>query len=190
MAFRGLKWQVWLVVALFLNSSAQKPTPKSPLDVFKKTIAFQKYRFEVVTNATGAVRELVLKVFENEQFLVTIRQKIDGTILNAEVADLDRNGSPELYLYSCSYGSGSFGRVYGFEFFPSSFDAISTETLTAAQAEGYMGHDAFRVENGFLTRKFPVYRPGDANAQPTGGTRNIRYELKEIAGKLVLLSKP
>jgi len=189
MALRRLKWQVWLVVVLFLNSSARKPVFKSPLDIFKKTIAFQKYRFEAVTSATGAVRELVLKVFDNEQLLITIRQKIDGTILNAEVADLDRNGSPEVYLYSCTYGSGSFGRVYAFQFFPDSFGAISTETLTATQAEGYMGHDAFRIENGFLARKFPVYRPGDANAQPTGGTRSIGYELKEMQGKLVLLSK-
>lgn len=183
---------IWLMTVILTSTAGQSFVPKvaqSPLVVFKKTLNFQKYRFEVVTTAKGAVRDLVLQVFNNQQFLITIRQKTDGTITNAEVADLDRNGSPEVYLYSCTYGSGSFGKVYSFQFFPDSFDAIRTEPLTSAQADGYMGHDAFKIENGLLVRKFPVYRPGDANAQPSGGTRTILYELKEIAGKLVLWPK-
>jgi hypothetical protein len=32
------------------------------------------------------------------------------------------------------------------------------------------------VEN-VLARRFPVYRPGDSNARPTGGTRQLTYRL-------------
>ncbi|MDH5245823.1 MAG: hypothetical protein OEW98_05185 [Betaproteobacteria bacterium] len=40
-----------------------------------------------------------------------------------------------------------------------------------------MGHDELRVVENALVRRFPVYRDGDTNAQPTGGTRQIRYKL-------------
>jgi hypothetical protein len=180
---------ILFIVGVFLHTAEERFVAQTPLEVFKKTLSFRQYRFEVATNATGPVRELAVQVFFNSSSLVTIRQKTDGYVLNAEVADLDRNGSPEIYLYSTTYGSGSFGKLYAFQFFPDSFDAIRLESLTAAQEMGYMGHDDFKVENGFLTRRFPVYNPGDANAQPTGGTRTLRYELKEIAGKLVLVSK-
>jgi hypothetical protein len=40
-----------------------------------------------------------------------------------------------------------------------------------------MGHDEFAmVENTFVQR-FPIYNPGDTNAEPTGGTRQIQYKL-------------
>ena len=184
---RQIIGQIVIISVLLLCNYAATPAT-TRVDVFKKVLFFQKYRFEAVTTATGSVRELVLKVFENEQTLVTIRQKTDGIVVNAEVADLDRNGSPEIYLYCCTYGSGSFGKVLGFQFFPDSFDAIRTLPLTPAQADGYMGHDAFAIQAGFLTRKFPVYRPGDANAQATGGSRTLRYALREIEGKLVLVA--
>ena len=28
-----------------------------------------------------------------------------------------------------------------------------------------------------LVREFPIYRPGDSNAKPTGGTRHVYYKL-------------
>jgi hypothetical protein len=48
----------------------------------------------------------------------------------------------------------------------------------AVAAKGYMGHDEFRVVENSLVRRFPVYRAQDTNAQPTGGTRQIQYQLK------------
>jgi hypothetical protein len=40
-----------------------------------------------------------------------------------------------------------------------------------------MGHDEFAVAGNALTRRFPVYRDTDTNAQPTGGARELRYKL-------------
>jgi len=34
---------------------------------------------------------------------------VDGTVTGAEVADLNRDGSPEIYVYVTSVGSGSYG---------------------------------------------------------------------------------
>lgn len=156
------------------------------VDSFKKVLIYKNHQFDISTNASGAVRELVIRVSRNNQFLITIRQKTDGWVVNAETADLDQNNAPEIYIYSCTYGSGSFGKVYGFQFFPTSFDAIHMVPLSPVLAEGYMGHDMFKIENESLVRQFPIYRAGDANARATGGTRIIKYQLEEIEKKLLL----
>lgn len=41
-----------------------------------------------------------------------------------------------------------------------------------------MGHDQFVLAEQYLVRSFPVYREGDANAAPSGGTRQLQYKLK------------
>ncbi|MCF6186785.1 MAG: hypothetical protein L3J49_04820, partial [Desulfobulbaceae bacterium] len=48
-------------------------------------------------------------------------------------------------------------------------------------SQGYMGHDQFKVVKGSLTRTFPIYNKGDSNANPTGGSRSLEYEL--VAGE-------
>lgn len=44
-------------------------------------------------------------------------------------------------------------------------------------SKGYMGHDGFAIEeNGFIQR-FPIYKTNDINARPTGGKRQVEYNL-------------
>jgi hypothetical protein len=78
-------------------------------------------------------------------------KEVDGHVVLAEVADLNVDGSPEIYL-----------------------PPIADDPKAS---KGYMGHDEFRVVESTLVRRFPVYREGDANAKPTGGTRQIQYKL-------------
>ena len=40
-----------------------------------------------------------------------------------------------------------------------------------------MGHDAFAVVENRFVQRFPVYKPGDTNASPTGGMRQLHYKL-------------
>jgi hypothetical protein len=44
-------------------------------------------------------------------------------------------------------------------------------------SKGYTGHDAFVVVGNRFVQRFPVYRSGDTNASPTGGTRELYYKL-------------
>jgi hypothetical protein len=46
---------------------------------------------------------------------------------------------------------------------------------------GYMGHDEFAIVETSLTQRFPVYKEGDTNSNPTGGMRQVQYKL--IDGK-------
>lgn len=169
-------------------AASSRPYPDfAPTESFKKVLIYKNHQFELSTNASGAVRELVIRVSRNNQFLITIRQKTDGWVVNAETADLDQNDAPEIYVYACSYGSGSFGKIYGYQFFPNSFDAIHTQTLNPPLSEGYMGHDLFKIENDYLLRQFPIYRPGDTNAKATGGVRMIKYRLEDVETRLTLV---
>jgi hypothetical protein len=40
-----------------------------------------------------------------------------------------------------------------------------------------MGHDEFAVLENVLGRRFPVYKEGDANSEPSGKTRQLQYKL-------------
>jgi hypothetical protein len=40
-----------------------------------------------------------------------------------------------------------------------------------------MGHDEFAVVENVFVQRFPIYRDGDTNAKPTGGTRQMQYKL-------------
>ena len=95
-------------------ASLRPPTAEEiTAERFEKTLIFKKHQSELSTSEAGAARELVMKVSRNNQLLITIRQKTDGWVINAETADLDQNNAPEIYIYSCTYGSGAFGKVYG-----------------------------------------------------------------------------
>jgi len=110
--------------------------------------------------------------------------ELDGTAYLAELADLDANGWPEVYVYVSSAGSGSYGSLAAYAVNNGkSATPIYLPPLDAnAQAsEGYQGHDEFRVVENRLVRRYPVYLAGDTNAKPGGGTRQVQYRL--VAGE-------
>lgn len=107
-------------------------------------------------------------------------KQIDGHVVLAEVADLNVDGSPEIYVYVQSAGSGSYASLVAYSANrKKSLSEIYVAPVTdnAKAAKGYLGHDEFRVVESTLVRRFPVYREGDSNAKPTGGTRQIQYKL-------------
>jgi hypothetical protein len=161
-------------------------TNTTNVDRYQKIVRFENYRFDVTTTEWGAVRELNIRVFRDGEYLLNIKQKIDGYATDTQLGDLNHNGSPEIYVYSCTYGSGSFGKVIGFEFYDTNFGAIRTEALSPKLKIGYMGHDSFKVKDFQMIRQFPIYKAGDANAQATGGTQTVVYDLKYVGNDLYL----
>lgn len=115
-------------------------------------------------------------------------------LMNAFLADLDKNGFEEIYLVTSSAGSGSYGTIYGYSsnndksISPIYVAPIDEKELSAGGLfEGYMGHDSIYLDQGKLMRKFPIYTEGDANCCPTGGQATITYTLKagEASWKLI-----
>lgn len=108
-------------------------------------------------------------------------------MVGAEVADLNSNSLPEIYVYVQSAGSGSYGELVAYSVINGNeLSPIVMQELTGAPAKGYQGHDEFSVVESCLVRRFPIYKPGDSNAKATGGLRQICYKLKNGEASWIL----
>lgn len=148
---------------------------------FHETLSLQGLRFKLSSANHQSINHLTLGVEGLKQKAEPIHREIDGTITGAEVADLNVDGFPEVYVYVTSAGSGSYGSVIAFS--SNKNKSLSEIYVTPIEkikkaSKGYLGHDEFRVVESRLIRRFPVYRKGDVNARATGGMRQIQYKLK------------
>lgn len=169
-----------LVAALGLLALASFSSPATGAG-FDQTLSLQGVSFRVSSANVGSVNRLRIEPKGLKRNNAVIEHEIDGAVTMAEVADLNVDGSPEIYVYVTSAGSGSYGSLVAFA--ANKRRSLSEIYLPPLQddakaSKGYMGHDEFRVVESTLVRRFPVYRDGDSNAQPTGGTRQIQYKLK------------
>lgn len=153
---------------------------QSPPAGFSRTLTMQGITFRVSCANRGSLNELRI---EPEGLLTDnspMVQDVDGRVTGAEVANLNADGSPEVYVYAQSAGSGSYGSLVAFS--ANNLKSLSGIYLPPVvehpqASKGYMGHDAFAVSGNRLVQRFPVYRDTDANAAPTGGTREVQYRL-------------
>lgn len=148
---------------------------------FSRQLSLHDITFEFESSNLGSINNLSIKTQGLEISNELISIEIEGSIYEAELADLNSDGSPEVYIYVAGPGSGSYGNLIA-------FSANNKKTLSEIYLvdlfnnpelnEGYMGHDEFSIMENYLTRRFPIYRDGDTNHSPTGGIRQIRYTLK------------
>ncbi len=140
----------------------------------------QGITFHVTCPNQGSLNQLVIVPSGLEIDNSAIQQEIDGTVTAVEIADLNGDGSPEIYVYVNSAGSGSYGELVAYAAnHKKSLSGIYLPPLEEdnENADGYMGHDEFSVGENRLLRQFPVYAKGDSNANPTGGMRQLQYKL-------------
>lgn len=159
--------------------------------VFDQTLELQGVTFHVTCPNDSS--QPTLKIAPGKLTIdnAPITREVDGQVVGAEVADLNVDGSPELYVYVQSAGSGSFASLVAYAANKKkSLSEISLPPIAddPKASKGYMGHDEFRVVESTLVRRFPVYRDGDTNAKPTGGTRQIQYKL--AAGEAGWILRP
>ena len=148
---------------------------------FDRTLEYNGISFHVLTTGDGSIRTLQITPAGLEIDNAPVTREIDGAVTGAEVDDLNEDGSPEVYVYTNSAGSGSYGTLVAYATNNrKSMTGIYEPPLdqTPGATEGYMGHDEFAVVETTLVRRFPVYAAGDTNAKPTGGTRQLQYKLE------------
>lgn len=137
--------------------------------------------FRVTSPNSGSINEVTITPSGLEIDNSPVTVEVDGTVTGAEVADLNFDGSPEIYVYATSAGSGSYGSLiaYGTNNRKSMSPIYLPPVVDHPEAsKGYMGHDEFAVVELGLVQRFPIYREGDTNAEPTGGTRQVQYKLE------------
>lgn len=153
---------------------------EEPGTTFDKFLKFESISFHVTCQNSSSLNSLRIipsgLAIDNS----VIEKEIDGTVTGADVADLNRDGSPEIYVYINSAGSGSYGSLVAYSSNNNkSLSEIYLPPLAAdsKSSNGYMGHDEFAVVGENLTRSFPLYKTDDSNANPTGGMRQLQYKL-------------
>ncbi len=150
--------------------------------LFNKVLTHKNINFKISTKKEGDSNILTIVPSGLSITNETVTHKIDGTITGAEIEDLDSDGFPEVLIYTNSYGSGSYGNLIGYSV---NNGKSMSQIYLAPIAEnnkvnkGYMGHDEFAIVETSLVQRFPIYKKGDTNANPTGGTRQIQYKLKD-----------
>lgn len=160
---------------------------------FVSHLELQGFAFDVASTNEGSINQLQITPHGLSDQKDPINVEIDGTVSGAEIADLDANGFPEVYVYVTSAGSGSYGSLVAYAV---NKGKSITEIYLPPVADdpkhnkGYMGHDEFAVVEGTFVQRFPIYSEGDTNAQPSGKTRQLQYKLNAgEAGWLLVLDK-
>jgi hypothetical protein len=120
-----------------------------------------------------------------------IARPVEGLVVGAEVADLNADGSPEVYVFV--RGADEQARASLVAYAANRKRSLSDVYLppldeTPGNSQGYQGHDELRTVGDALVRRFPLYKAGDAEDAPRGGTRELRYKLRagEAGWRLVL----
>lgn len=171
-----MKQPLFLVAVLITCSSLS-----AQAESFFSQMVLQGVTFQVESPNDRSINPVTVRAETSEGSLGEVEMEADGTITNVEVEDLDADGYPEVYVYVNSAGSGSYGSLIAYA--SNRNHSLSQIHLPSLEddpevSQGYMGHDEFAVGEGVLLRRFPVYREGDINAEPTGGTRQIQYKLE------------
>ncbi|MEA2115294.1 MAG: PliI family lysozyme inhibitor of I-type lysozyme [Thermodesulfobacteriota bacterium] len=151
---------------------------------FNQLFNMHEISFQVTCPNAGSINQLTITPSGLTIDNSIIEQKIEGTVSGAEIADLNSDGSPEIYVYVTSAGSGSYGDLVAYSSNNNkSISGIYLAPLTddSINSKGYMGHDAFSIVDNSLRREFPIYKQDDTNTHPSGGMRQLQYKL--IAGE-------
>lgn len=147
---------------------------------FDQTLGLLGVTFHVTCANQGSTNTVKIVPAGLEKDNAPIEKEVDGSVTGAEVADLNVDGSPEVYVYVQSAGSGSYGSLlaYAANRRKSLSEIFLPPVAEAAKlSKGYMGHDAMAVVEGTFVQRFPLYGDGDTNAKPTGKTRQLQYKL-------------
>jgi len=162
--------------------SANQPeeTEQSNSGNYNKILESGEIKFNISAKKINGQSEITVTPSGLEIRNTPVTQTMDGSVVDALVDDLNSDGSPELLIFTRSDGSGSYGNVLAFSVNnKKSMSMVYFPPITdnAVLGKGYMGHDEFKVIDKLLIQRFPIYNEGDSNANPSGGIRQISYEM-------------
>jgi hypothetical protein len=119
-----------------------------------------------------------------------IERTIAGIVTGADIGDINVDKSPEIYIYIKAKDSTSL----------IAYSANKRKSLSEIYlppfiddpklAKGFRGGSEIALVENVVAQRFPIYKDGDSDGKPTGGTRQLQYKLKAgEAGWLLKLDK-
>lgn len=118
-----------------------------------------------------------------------IEMEVAGQVVGAEVADLNVDRSPELYVYvrgPVPEHRGTLVAVSANNRKSLGFVNLPELSEHRGASAGYRGHDDMAVVEGRFVRRFPLYGKDGDPAKPTGRTRQLQYKLAKGEASWVL----
>jgi hypothetical protein len=173
-------WLLYIAISLATAANRQPARPR-----FEKVLRFNVYTFVVKAEAGDSGMIATVAAYRGSLLLTRMEQPVDGPLTGADVADLDENRLPELYLYTAGEtdSTSTYGRVYGWQFLP---ERLATITLAqpSAPAPTFRGHDRFLLTKNALCHLMPIYSDG----QPTNTAQRVCYRLYPMRQNYQLLA--
>lgn len=154
-------------------------------DLSYSSLSLQGVQFEIQASGDGSTQELTISAKDVKRTYQTIRQNLTVRLVGAEVADLNSNGKPEIYVFVETVDGHI--EVVAYSVINSNLlSPIYLQELSGQLLNGYRGHDEFQVVEECLARRFPIYKQTDSNTNPTGGLRQICYRLQNGESSFIL----
>jgi hypothetical protein len=159
-------------------TTAQATSAAQPAEIsLAQVLELEGVTFNVVSANAAVSNTVTVSTTGLETDNSAWSQEVDGIVTGAEVADLNVDGSPEVYVYVRSTGADAKGSVVAYvannrKSLSIAFMAPLSETPGAA--DGYRGQDEFAILEGVLGRRFPIH---DEAGTPTGRMRQLQYTL-------------
>lgn len=167
-------------VSLFSFLVSSLPSSAEEAKDYSQSLTLQGATFNLKATNHGSINNLSIEADYSGHKIFEKHREIEGTVTGTEIADLNSDGSPEIYIYLNSAGSGSYGSViaYAMNKKHSVTEVYMPDLLDDLKlSKGYMGHDEFSIIENSLGRRFPIYMDDDTNAKPSGGKRQLEYKL-------------
>ncbi len=141
---------------------------------------FKNYLVRVTEGPAEAasIGSYSIHVYENngDQFITGAVLPRDGTVVKVWAANADGDAAADIFIWTRSAGSGSYGDLAAFKFNKGVLRSAKLRAADESLLKGYMGQDEFDIKNGVVFRSFPVFLEKDSNCCPTGGTRTLRLD--------------
>ena len=157
---------------------------------YQQSLSLQGVTFEVSVTAPddNKMPDLVIQPSGLEIDNSAIRASLEGEVTGAEVADLNADGSPEVYVFTRSEDGSQTGGVLAWA--ANRKKSLNQIHLAkpgpdAIEMAGYRGGDEFAIIETILARRFPITGPNGEQK-----FRQLQYKLTEKeAGWLLELDR-
>jgi hypothetical protein len=179
---------LWACAVQGAASAPARPEVAAPA-AFEQGLQLQGIGFQVsspnkAANNTVHIVPSGLQVDNNP-----IDWQVAGHVVGAEVADLNADGSPELYVYVRGPAPWRHGALLAFSANQrKSLSMVNVPELGSHRGadKGYQGHDEMAVVENRFMRRFPLFGKDGDPAKPTGRTRQLQYKLTKGEASWVL----
>jgi hypothetical protein len=156
---------------------------------FNKMLMMNDIIFEITSTENDGENTLVIQPAGLKAVNNKFEHKYQGMIYNAEVADLNIDGYPEVFIYTVSPDKSRKSSLVAYSVNNGkSISSISFPELkdNAEASKGYRGNDEFAVVEATLVQRFPVYEDNAGENAVPKKMRQLQYKLKDGEASRVL----